>query len=258
MSFDVMLVTLPPQPAGREIFNTRQKTTSNGVFRLRKLHEMPTEEAIGLYKTLQFALLCGQAGIMLERSPQRAGQEQYVNLRMLERAERMQIFRKELETLQRAILEVYDDRRKRIHQDGGLPTARSKPGKTDMEVANLKEDLTELEQLILEMLRKHFSSPFGNRKLTHPMVSVESRGLSFYGLTGRESEIAEWVAAGKTNPEIAVILRISARTVEKHVERVLGKLGVENRTAAALMIHDGHHKERNDGSSAASQARVVH
>ena len=78
---------------------------------------------------------------------------------------------------------------------------------------------------------------------TYPVVLAQARARLFYGLTGRETEIAEWVAAGKTNPEIAMILRISARTVEKHMERVLGKLGVENRTAAALIIHDGHHKE---------------
>jgi len=57
-----------------------------------------------------------------------------------------------------------------------------------------------------------------------------------YGLLPRETEVAGWVAQGKTNPEIAIILQISPRTVEKHMERVLQKLGVENRTAAAVII----------------------
>jgi DNA-binding CsgD family transcriptional regulator len=62
-------------------------------------------------------------------------------------------------------------------------------------------------------------------------------GLSAtYGLLPRETEVAGWVAQGKTNPEIAIILQISPRTVEKHMERVLQKLGVENRTAAAVII----------------------
>ena len=39
---------------------------------------------------------------------------------------------------------------------------------------------------------------------------------------------------GKTNEEIGIILQVSARTVEKHLEHILAKLGVENRTAAAL------------------------
>lgn len=50
---------------------------------------------------------------------------------------------------------------------------------------------------------------------------------------GREAEVLYWVAEGKTNAEIATILSSSRRTVEKHVEHVLEKLGVENRAAAA-------------------------
>jgi DNA-binding CsgD family transcriptional regulator len=53
------------------------------------------------------------------------------------------------------------------------------------------------------------------------------------GLTEREAEVLHWVAEGKTNPEIAVILSISPRTAQKHVENLLSKLGVETRTAAA-------------------------
>jgi len=42
------------------------------------------------------------------------------------------------------------------------------------------------------------------------------------------------VAAGKTNGEIAAVLVISARTVQKHLEHIFQKLGVETRTAAAI------------------------
>ena len=52
-------------------------------------------------------------------------------------------------------------------------------------------------------------------------------------LTPRESEILGWVARGKSNSSIAAILSIKVRTVEKHLEHVYEKLGVENRTAAA-------------------------
>jgi len=55
------------------------------------------------------------------------------------------------------------------------------------------------------------------------------------GLSARESEILGWVAQGKTNPEIGAILGISRRTIQKHLERIYIKLGVENRTAAAAM-----------------------
>ncbi len=53
-------------------------------------------------------------------------------------------------------------------------------------------------------------------------------------LTGRETEVLRWVAAGKTDRQIASILGTSARTVQKHLEHIYVKLGVENRTAAAM------------------------
>ncbi|HEV2326662.1 MAG TPA: LuxR C-terminal-related transcriptional regulator [Terracidiphilus sp.] len=60
------------------------------------------------------------------------------------------------------------------------------------------------------------------------------------GLTQRESEILGWVARGKTNSSIAAILSIRVRTVEKHLERIYEKLGVENRTAAAAQFLEMH------------------
>lgn len=51
-------------------------------------------------------------------------------------------------------------------------------------------------------------------------------------LTPREAEILQWVAQGKRDVEIAMILGISPRTVSKHVEHILAKLGVETRGAA--------------------------
>ena len=54
-------------------------------------------------------------------------------------------------------------------------------------------------------------------------------------VTERESEVLFWVANGKTNREIAEILNMSPRTVNKHLETMFPKLGVENRTAAAAV-----------------------
>ena len=53
-----------------------------------------------------------------------------------------------------------------------------------------------------------------------------------FNLTGRESEVLHWVALGKTNPEIALILDISAFTVKNHMQRVFRKLDVSNRAQA--------------------------
>src|SRR5690606_13207801 len=54
-------------------------------------------------------------------------------------------------------------------------------------------------------------------------------------LTPRETEVLSWVAKGKTNRDIAEILGMSPRTVNKHLEHVFEKLGVETRAAAAAL-----------------------
>ena len=93
------------------------------------------------------------------------------------------------------------------------------------------------QRILLELLRPHLDLACANaRHVTLQHSAHRSSELSKFGLTPRESHVADWLAVGKTNAEIAVILGTSARTIEKHVERVLEKLGVENRTAAALII----------------------
>jgi DNA-binding CsgD family transcriptional regulator len=58
--------------------------------------------------------------------------------------------------------------------------------------------------------------------------------LEALGLTPREAEVMSWVAQGKTNREVGLILGSAARTVDKHLEHIFQKLGVESRTAAIL------------------------
>lgn len=53
-------------------------------------------------------------------------------------------------------------------------------------------------------------------------------------LTPRESEIMNYVAAGKKNREIAEHLGIREHTIESHLRSVFGKFGVDNRTQAAI------------------------
>lgn len=55
-----------------------------------------------------------------------------------------------------------------------------------------------------------------------------------FGLTQRESEVLLWIARGKSNRDIGDILGLSPRTVNKHLEQVYTKLGVENRASAAI------------------------
>lgn len=55
-----------------------------------------------------------------------------------------------------------------------------------------------------------------------------------FGVTARESDVLLWIARGKSNKDIGDILGLSPRTVNKHLEQVYAKLGVENRASAAI------------------------
>ncbi|MBU3846513.1 MAG: response regulator transcription factor [Candidatus Acinetobacter avistercoris] len=68
------------------------------------------------------------------------------------------------------------------------------------------------------------------------MPSAEDIALACPNLTPREAEVMHWVTMGKTNRDIAEILLLSPRTVNKHLEHVFEKLFVETRTAAVLHV----------------------
>jgi DNA-binding response OmpR family regulator/DNA-binding CsgD family transcriptional regulator len=57
----------------------------------------------------------------------------------------------------------------------------------------------------------------------------------YLSLTTREAEVLIWIARGKSNRDISDILGISPRTVNKHLEGIFTKLGVENRASAAAL-----------------------
>ena len=63
----------------------------------------------------------------------------------------------------------------------------------------------------------------------------DSSTIETLGLTSRETQVLNWIACGKTNHEIGIILEMHTATVKKHVEHIFTKLGVENRTAAATL-----------------------
>lgn len=66
-------------------------------------------------------------------------------------------------------------------------------------------------------------------------ICASSKQLVSLGLTEREAEVLGWIAQGKGNYDIGVILGAQTRTICKHVEHILSKLNVENRTAAAAI-----------------------
>lgn len=66
-----------------------------------------------------------------------------------------------------------------------------------------------------------------------------------FSLTLREAEVLLWIARGKSNREIGEILELSPRTVNKHLETIFPKLGVDNRTVAAVITATLLHKQNH-------------
>lgn len=110
----------------------------------------------------------------------------------------------------------------RLHKNGSSPT----PLKNELWVEG-KQGASLLVRLIED-----------NRRL---WLLLDERSASTpthaHGLTRRETEVLQWLAAGKSNKDIGIILAISPRTVEKHLERIFQYLGVETRTAAAAEFY---------------------
>ncbi|MEM7172584.1 MAG: LuxR C-terminal-related transcriptional regulator [Pseudomonadota bacterium] len=66
-------------------------------------------------------------------------------------------------------------------------------------------------------------------------LAVDPETLKDLGMSRRQTEILYWVSQGKSNTEIAVILKLSLSTVENHVYRLLKSLKLKNRTEAAQL-----------------------
>ena len=86
------------------------------------------------------------------------------------------------------------------------------------------------------------AATLGETMLLLALHRAESGGatrLAEAALTPRETEVLSWLAKGKTNRDIGEILGTSPRTVNKHLEHIFEKLGVETRAAAAALA-SGH------------------
>jgi transcriptional regulator EpsA len=87
---------------------------------------------------------------------------------------------------------------------------------------------THLAELVVPFLH----SAWVRTQINRPVESggVKSAGVGL--LTAREQEILKWIYMGKSNIEIGTILAISPLTVKNHVQKILRKLNVQNRTQA--------------------------
>jgi DNA-binding response OmpR family regulator/DNA-binding CsgD family transcriptional regulator len=99
------------------------------------------------------------------------------------------------------------------------------------------------EALRLQYMGRLGSHEFLLRLAKDSSTETPAEFSSELGLTTREGEVLSWLSKGKTNRDIAQILGLSPRTVDKHLEQIYSKLGVENRTAAAAIAVNAKHRK---------------
>ena len=108
---------------------------------------------------------------------------------------------------------------------------KGKAGSKTTAMASFPND----EQLRLQYMGTLGPNEFLLRLAKDTSANLPAEFTSELGLTTREGEVLSWLSKGKTNRDIAQILGLSPRTVDKHLEQIYAKLGVENRTAAAAI-----------------------
>jgi DNA-binding CsgD family transcriptional regulator len=88
-------------------------------------------------------------------------------------------------------------------------------------------DFSDRERMLLDLVREPLAALYRH-------ALARQRRFGALPVTSREREVLEWLAAGKTDREIAELLGVSPRTVQKHLQHIYDKLGVETRTAAVM------------------------
>ncbi|MFZ5738042.1 LuxR family two component transcriptional regulator [Rhodopseudomonas thermotolerans] len=107
----------------------------------------------------------------------------------------------------------------------------------------MKASMLRNDELRLQYMGKLGPNEFLLRLARDTAADAPAQFSAEFGLTSRESEVLAWLSKGKTNRDIAQILGLSPRTVDKHLEQIYAKLGVENRTAAAAIATNASRRD---------------
>lgn len=102
--------------------------------------------------------------------------------------------------------------------------------------SRIPEQIESLHAYMLELIVPHLHSAFirSNSSSNDAIQLKKTQSGLAYLVTAREQEVLLWLNTGKTNWEIAQILDISPNTVKNHVQNILRKLEVQNRSHAAV------------------------
>jgi DNA-binding response OmpR family regulator/DNA-binding CsgD family transcriptional regulator len=112
------------------------------------------------------------------------------------------------------------------------------PGRLPPELAGTERYVSKAGALLLHRFTRRDDDALTVLYLIEEHAPPGPAELIKLGLTPRQGEVLYWIAQSKTNGEIAIILGTSPRTIDKHVEQLLERLGVENRLAASARAND--------------------
>jgi len=133
------------------------------------------------------------------------------------------------------LLTAYDDKEQVIHaMRGGAAAYCAKDVQPEwlvLLIRNVAEGKYIVGEQVLEQMEL---DRWLSAQTEGAMRSYGDPGEPFYPLSGREMEVLSFVTKGMSNKEIANLLGISHQTVKNHVTAILRKLGVEDRTQAAI------------------------
>jgi non-specific serine/threonine protein kinase len=106
-------------------------------------------------------------------------------------------------------------------------------GRHAFDVTHSEGRMLTLEQAVAYALESQ-PSPGSTAPRSHRATPRQMEKAKFDGLTAREREVAELITQGKSNRAIAEQLVVTERTIEKHVENILSKLGFTSRAQVAV------------------------
>lgn len=100
-------------------------------------------------------------------------------------------------------------------------------------------DFSAEERTMLDLAQTHLGAArelvlARSRMSAEFQASPETLMRAGHGLTGREADVLAWLAEGKSNEEIALLLHLQLSTVKGYVKTIFQKIGAPNRLAAAL------------------------